>query len=601
MLGLAQGKLAENNIKQAISIGEKLKDPKILGQCYLVRANRQKNRIEDLRKALAYFELADDVDGELEAAVALSDEYTSNGEYEEGFKYYDSCAQLVKHPSLTPWGREMALWYFVHIAELYSRAGDYPASLHFCRQGNLYAQQYRVAWNLEYTMIDKFTQSGQYDSALYYWKRLESRASPYVLSVREVWIGELGEIYLKQKKYDSALKIAKEGIDLCKKQKDTGFVLAGHLLLAAKAYTEMKNYKTALPYAKECLVLAKKNNMLAASMDVCQVLAKIYHQLGNSTNAYNYLAQYYTLKDSSQNKQFLLKMYSLKKQAEDQKKTSQIKLLNKENQLKDQKLKEQAIVRNSLVAGLVLVFLLAVFIFRNVSLKRKKEKAELQKNLTELEMQALRAQMNPHFIFNCLSSINRFIYKNDNKTASDYLTKFSRLIRMVLLHSQKRLVPLEDELEMLRLYLDMERFRFKNGFDYSITTTNTIDAGAIFIPPLLLQPFCENAIWHGLMNKEEHGHLSISISERDKTLYCTIADNGVGREKAAIFRSKSVEKEKSLGLKITSARLALLNGETNKGTSYEIEDILDERGNVAGTKVDLRIMYKENIVETEHA
>ena len=172
---------------------------------------------------------------------------------------------------------------------------------------------------------------------------------------------------------------------------------------------------------------------------------------------------------------------------------------------------------------------------------------------------------------------------------------------MVLLHSQKRLVPLEDELEMLRLYLDMERFRFKNGFDYSITTTNTIDAGAIFIPPLLLQPFCENAIWHGLMNKEEHGHLSISISERDKTLYCTIADNGVGREKAAIFRSKSVEKEKSLGLKITSARLALLNGETNKGTSYEIEDILDERGNVAGTKVDLRIMYKENVVETEHA
>ena len=228
-------------------------------------------------------------------------------------------------------------------------------------------------------------------------------------------------------------------------------------------------------------------------------------------------------------------------------------------------------------------------------LANEKRQAELKQQTVELEMQALRAQMNPHFIFNCLSSINRFIFKNETRAASDYLTRFSRLIRMVLMHSQKKFVPLEDELEMLRLYLDMERLRFKNAFDYSIATTNAIESTSVFIPPLILQPFCENAIWHGLMHKEGQGHLIISIGEENKILHCVIEDDGVGREKAASLKSKSAEKEKSLGLQITAKRLALLNGENPTETFYEIDDITSENGEVGGTKVSIRIRYKESI------
>jgi sensor histidine kinase YesM len=230
-----------------------------------------------------------------------------------------------------------------------------------------------------------------------------------------------------------------------------------------------------------------------------------------------------------------------------------------------------------------------------------KKQAELHQRAVELEMQALRAQMNPHFIFNCLSSINRFIFKNDNKLASDYLTRFSRIIRMVLMNSSRKLITLEDELEMLRLYLDLERLRFKDAFDYSITTTNIVDAGAIFIPPLLLQPFCENAVWHGLMHKETKGHLNIIISEviseNEKVLHCLIEDDGVGRGKAAEMKSKSAESEKSLGLKITTERLALLNQENNFSTFYKIEDVLNENDDVTGTRVQLKIRYKEAIEE----
>ena len=168
---------------------------------------------------------------------------------------------------------------------------------------------------------------------------------------------------------------------------------------------------------------------------------------------------------------------------------------------------------------------------------------------------------------------------------------------MVLLHSQKKLVPLEDELEMLRLYLDMERLRFKNAFDYHITTTNAIETSPIFIPPLLLQPFCENAIWHGLMHKDEPGHLNIELTEENNILHCIITDDGVGREKAEGYKSKSAEKEKSMGLKITKERLSLLNQGKTGGTFYEIEDVKNEYGDIAGTKVKLQIRYKESIEE----
>lgn len=213
-------------------------------------------------------------------------------------------------------------------------------------------------------------------------------------------------------------------------------------------------------------------------------------------------------------------------------------------------------------------------------------------------MQVLRAQMNPHFIFNSLTSINKFVLKNETDAASNYLTKFSRLIRMVLTNSKKPMISLADELEMLRLYLEMEKLRFKEAFIYCFDMDETIDAENIFIPPLLLQPFVENAIWHGLMHKEGHGHLSIDFGMQHKVLHCVITDDGVGRAKASAIPGYAGEKIKSLGLKLTTERLALFNEEKSVQTFYEIEDVLDEHGDIGGTKVTLKIRYRELTNET---
>jgi ligand-binding sensor domain-containing protein len=210
----------------------------------------------------------------------------------------------------------------------------------------------------------------------------------------------------------------------------------------------------------------------------------------------------------------------------------------------------------------------------------------------ELEMQALRAQMNPHFIFNSLTSINRFILKNDRLAASDYLTRFSRLIRMVLNHSKLMLIPLDDELDMLRLYLDMEKLRFKEVFSYTIDTGDDAGRENILIPPMVFQPFVENAIWHGLMHKSEPGRLEIMLRVDGDTLTCTITDNGIGRAAAAAASSKSAQKRKSMGIDITQQRLDLINGPAANGHSLKIVDLYDDQGNAAGTRVTIQFHFR---------
>jgi hypothetical protein len=372
------------------------------------------------------------------------------------------------------------------------------------------------------------------------------------------------------------------------------------LLDAGKAYDGKKEETSALKYASEGFLLAKNANVKPFMIQGYQLLSKIYSHLHRNDSAYFFMQQYISLKDSVNNKQFLWRLTTYKKQAGFKKQMDQLALLDKENKIKEDKLKQEALLKWILIACLLIVALSGFIIYKNLTLKRKNEKlesrhkqAELQQHVTEVEMQALRAQMNPHFIFNCLSSINRFILKNETEAASNYLTKFSRLIRMVLNNSKKPFISLEDELEMLCLYLDMEKLRFKDSFDYSITFTNSIDDGNVFVPPLLLQPFAENAIWHGLMHKEGHGHLEVELSIDKKVLICAITDNGVGRNKAAEFKSKSVEKQKSMGLQITTERLALLNKDHDEKTFFNIEDIRDNEGKPVGTRVILKMNYKD--------
>lgn len=215
---------------------------------------------------------------------------------------------------------------------------------------------------------------------------------------------------------------------------------------------------------------------------------------------------------------------------------------------------------------------------------------QTQKKMADIEMLALRSQMNPHFIFNCLNSINRYIVKSDSATASLYLTKFAKLIRLILDNSNSKSITLANEIEALKLYIEMELIRFENRFTYSVAIDNAICADNIFVPPLILQPFVENAIWHGLLHKKTAGELKIRIELQSRCLLrCVIEDNGIGRDKSRELRSKSVSTKKSLGMKLTEDRLALLSKQSQTEATVEVEDMRYENNEAAGTKVIINI------------
>ena len=219
--------------------------------------------------------------------------------------------------------------------------------------------------------------------------------------------------------------------------------------------------------------------------------------------------------------------------------------------------------------------------------------AELKQQSAELEMQALRAQMNPHFIFNSLNSINRFILQNDRLQASEYLTKFSKLVRMILQNSQASLITLESELDALGLYLEMEALRFNYHFTYKISVPKDLDIEVLKVPPLIIQPYVENAIWHGLMHKEEKGQLDIEISEEGDHLYFKVTDNGIGRKRASELASKSATKHKSMGLKITAHRIAMMQHSGDEVSPVTINDLVEPDGTAAGTEVIIKMPVLE--------
>jgi ligand-binding sensor domain-containing protein len=239
---------------------------------------------------------------------------------------------------------------------------------------------------------------------------------------------------------------------------------------------------------------------------------------------------------------------------------------------------------------LAIALVWSVYRYR-VNLVKKKEqvKSQYEKKLANVEMSALLAQMNPHFLFNSLNSIDSYIIKNESKKASEYLNNFARLMRLILQNSRSNYITLKDELEALDLYLQMESLRFNNRFAYAINTDESVEPSSTLIPPMLIQPYVENAIWHGLMHKKDGtpGKVSISISKKENNLYCIIEDNGIGREQAQA--QKSVNRKKSMGMQITRDRMEMINKLYNTTTTMQIIDLADENGNASGTRVELVI------------
>jgi ligand-binding sensor domain-containing protein len=214
-------------------------------------------------------------------------------------------------------------------------------------------------------------------------------------------------------------------------------------------------------------------------------------------------------------------------------------------------------------------------------------KTELTKQLASLEIKALRGQMNPHFLFNSLNSIKYYILQNEAEKASAYLNQFAKLIRRILNNTEQEFIYLEDEVETLRLYLEMESLRFGEKMRYSLVVDPNIDLLDVQVPSMLIQPYVENAIWHGLMHRPEGGRLELSVRQAGPGYVFTVQDNGVGRAQAAALKSKTATSHKSFGMSLTAARIDILNQTFGAGLKVQVHDLAEPDGRPAGTRVEI--------------
>lgn len=286
-----------------------------------------------------------------------------------------------------------------------------------------------------------------------------------------------------------------------------------------------------------------------------------------------------------------LKVQAQTRQSQQQNQIRTLQLTDLQNRLR---LQENTRLFGVIIAGLIGISLLIynrLLRRKNRVLQQKNDELQAARHHGQTqEMAALRAQMNPHFLFNCINSIKLYTLQNDTDKASDYLTKFARLIRLVLENSRADRVTLRNELESLHLYCELEAMRFKQKVQIEIRVDPDIDREYVQIPPLLLQPYVENAIWHGLMHKPEGGSVLIDVNQTtDQCLHVEITDDGIGRARAAEIKSKSAGKQKSFGMQVTADRIRMINQLYNIQTQAKVLDLVDGFGEPCGTKVILDI------------
>jgi len=367
------------------------------------------------------------------------------------------------------------------------------------------------------------------------------------------------------------------------------------------AYLKLDQLEKSADYLKKGLAISNEIHATPISRDIYGMLGKISEKKKDYASALRYQRHFMAAKDSVVNAESEKQLANARTRFELQQRENEILLLQQQNTLQEQILDRQTLVKQASLAGLALLTAVAILIIymyrqrlrsqRSIAFKDQEiREVNHQRQLSELEMKALQAQINPHFIFNCLNSINQMIQSNQNEHASKYLAKFGKLIRMILENAESVEVSLKDELQLLEAYIQLEGLRFEGKINYEISFKNSLDPENTFLPSMLIQPFVENAIWHGLLNRPnpDDGLISIAFEQQDDELICEIVDNGIGRQKAIELKKPTIWKGKSLGLKLTEERLKLM-GSALKSQLVKIADLKDNTGEALGTRVTVII------------
>jgi len=465
---------------------------------------------------------------------------------------------------------DMALKHFLKALEIEKKYNNkLGLAINYHNIGSIYEKQGDFKSAFEF-----------YKKSLNYNEQINSKLGRIICNT------SIGNLYLKQNKFQEAIKIIQPSLDLAKQLGDA-YYLADINVNLGKAYFFNNKYELAEEHLFKALEIALSKKIPSIARDTYKTLSEIKEKQGDYEQALSFQKKYIEKHDeilNEKNRQLVSDLI-----------IKQIKLENKEKmeELGEQNLivkKKLTRTKKSFYYSLLLLLLFIIL----GSIFYKQRQLNNDRRLMNLEQSLLRARMNPHFIFNSLNSLKIFIIQQKPKEAVTYLTTFAKLVRTILQSTLDKETTLKEEIETIKMYVAIENKRFSDEVQFTINIEEDLDLDNIKIPPLITQPFIENALWHGLSPKEGEKTLIVNIySKEQKYLVVEIIDNGIGRQKAEEIKKARIFKRESVGISLSEERLKYFSKQTANNYSIEFVDLFDEKGNPAGTKVILEIPCKK--------
>jgi len=535
-------------------------------------------------------------------SLALGKAYILNSQWEDAITIL---TPMEKNTALVPYQR---VEIYENLGEAHSGLGDTNKAVAYYQEGLKIAIKNQISPkipDLNSKIADAYSRVNRLEEAdAYYNSSLkEAKKQTPTRAVQEK--EKVADFLNKRNQYDDEIQLRKSSlqeIEQIKTSTNKGF---GNLTSPdsitsqrinykiANAYIAQDKYEEAVPYLEQSIATADQEKDFIVQKDATRKLSEVYRKQGDFDKALETYQKYVSVVDTLyiRKEQEISLAAKLNREIattqnritglEQERELSQSKydLALAEQRLTEESNKRQLWIIYSLLFGMLLMSLAAFFFYRST------QKQKLANNL--LALKSLRSQMNPHFIFNALNSVNNYISNNDERRANRYLSDFSTLMRTVLENSEEDFIALNDEIELLELYLKLEHSRFPDKFSYSMEVATSINREAYKIPPMLLQPYLENAIWHGLRYRESPGELKIKMSQKNTdSLEICIEDNGIGRKKSAALKTQHQKKQRSTAMRNIKKRIAILNDMYNNNISVEVRD-LNENG--TGTQVILTL------------
>lgn len=522
--------------------------------------------------------------------------YKLNANYDKAIYYLNSFINVIPKKS----NQDDFIFAKLQIAETYELKGEYALAEQTYQEALEIEKQRNNSEGVIYIQ-DKLANinlsQNNAAGAIQYYEESEKMAKES--SDKRSLVNTLrskGKAYKKQNMPEEELEVRQQSLDINEELDDVE-AQNEDLLEIGKIYVEQKQEDKAIPVLQRSMTLSDQTQNISQKKEALYTLSKAYER-SNPNKALETYKEYLTVNDSinrMREKELLSRIEMatslsrkqqridlLEKDKELNDKT--IELLVQEQELKDQAIRTQRITIISLIIILLILSVSSVFILRSARQKRIANQL--------LALKSLRSQMNPHFIFNALNSVNNYIAKKDELSANRYLSDFAFLMRSVMENSKHDFIPLTDEIKIIELYIKLEHERFKEKFDYKFIVDEDINTESFLIPPMLIQPYIENAVWHGLRYKEEKGVLEVELKQFSNYLEITIKDDGIGRKKSQELKTKNQQQNNSTGLKNIENRLQIINEVHHLGIKVEVSDLIPETQ--TGTSIKITVPMQEN-------